>query len=330
MDAVFALRAEGKPELEASNGRNATEVPAPLPSPERVRSGAVKAMGASLERLASQARAAEDIATGTAVAELDPGLIDGSFVADRVSDVTDPTFEALIESIRDSGQQVPILVRPHPRETDRYQIAYGHRRVRAVAALGRRVRAIVQDLTDAQLVVAQGKENLERRDLSYIERAFFARRLEEMSFPRDVICAAMGVHRPDVSNFITVARRVPPDLVAAIGPAPKAGGPRWRKLADLLSKTGRKRIDALLRKPEFQAKQTDERFQAVLETISPTRDEPSGAQIWSDDEGRRLVRFQRVGSHFTLSIDEKLEPELGEFLIGQLPDILAAYRASKE
>ncbi len=84
----------------------------------------------------------------------------------------------LVEAIREQGQQVPILVRPHPDRPGRYQVAFGHRRLRAVAEIGIPVRAVVRDLTDEQLVVAQGQENNERRDLSYIEKARFAQKLQ--------------------------------------------------------------------------------------------------------------------------------------------------------
>jgi len=346
MDAVFAARpaaavpavARATPQdaLEASNERTSEKGSThPLeasnpPSPSRIRSGAIAAMGASLEQLASRAQAAESIESGSAIVELEPNLIDGSFVADRVSDATDPTFEALIESIRESGQHVPILVRPHPKASDRFQIAYGHRRARAAEKLGIRVRAVVRALTDAELVVAQGKENLDRRDLSYIERAFFALRLEALSFPRDVICSAMGVHKPDLSNFITVARMLPEDIVSAIGPAPKAGGPRWRLLADRMKEGGRKRLDVILRDPEFQTKSTDERFLAVFGVLAPKAMPGRAMQPWTDEQGRELARVSRSGRRFTLSIDEKMQPEFGEYLLGRLPEILAAHRAKKD
>ena len=50
----------------------------------------------------------------------------------------------------------------NPQQEGRYQIAYGHRRLRAAIELGRPVRAIVKPLTDEQLVVAQGQENSAR------------------------------------------------------------------------------------------------------------------------------------------------------------------------
>ena len=166
--------------------------------------------------------------------ELDPALVDPSFVADRLS-ITSESQEVLIEQIRDHGQQVPILVRPYPGRPGEYQVAYGHRRLSAVRALGAKVRAVVRDLTDAQFVVSQGQENNARTDLSYIERAYFARKLEEGGFDRTVIMAALGVDKAALSKMISLTKRLPPKLIEAIGAAPATGRRRWEELADLLS-----------------------------------------------------------------------------------------------
>ncbi|WP_082172955.1 plasmid partitioning protein RepB [Methylobacterium platani] len=338
LDAIFQtgpLPAVPSPveSLEASNGPSdgsnpPLEASNPLPAP-RIRSGAVAAMGSALEHLASRAEVAEQIETGSAIVELDAELLDGSFVADRVSDATDPTLDTLVESIRESGQQVPILVRPHPSKPGRYQIAFGHRRARACRALRRPVRAVVRPLTDAELVVAQGKENLDRRNLSYIERAFFAFRLEALTFTRDVICAAMGVHKPDVSNYITVARTVPEHVVAAIGPAPKAGGPRWRALAELIRTAPPNKVDRILGDPNFQRRPTDERFAELLEALAPKADVKK-VEVWKDETGRKLARVERGDQRFILSLDEKLEPSFGNYLLGRLPELLADFKAGKD
>src|SRR5271163_124473 len=99
---------------------------------DRVRTGAVAAIGSSLKELTEGAQAAArlqaQIGAGLAVVELDPAEIDASMVSDRLTAEVDPGFDDLVESIRTAGQQVPILVRPKDR---RYQIAYGRRRMRA-------------------------------------------------------------------------------------------------------------------------------------------------------------------------------------------------------
>lgn len=133
-------------------------------SPERVRSGAIAAMGASLQEMTEGSRIAaklqEQLASGSTVIDLDPVLIDSSAVSDRITIDIDPGFETLVESMRENGQQVPILVRPQPAAPGRFQIAYGRRRLKAAAHLGKPVRAIVQQLTDNELVIAQGKSTL--------------------------------------------------------------------------------------------------------------------------------------------------------------------------
>ncbi len=288
-------------------------------------------MSASLARFAASAGAATAIEEGSAIAELDPELIDSSFVMDRIADATDPSLTDLIESFRESGQQVPILVRPHPEHPGRFQIAYGHRRVRAAAALGRPVRAVVRSLSDAELIVAQGKENLDRRDLSYIERAFFAMRLEELGFARDLICAAMGVHKPDVSNYITVARTIPEGIVGAIGPAPKAGGPRWRTLADRIKTAGRNQVQAILGQPGFRERTTDARFVTLLDALAPkSPSQTRRPEVVKDVAGRKFARVEQTADRFDLSIDRKVEPEFGAYLRTRLPEILAEFKAGKD
>jgi ParB family chromosome partitioning protein len=226
---AFAAANPPPPEPEFAAANAGAQEPRP---PERSRSGPVRAMSSTLRGLAARADAAAEIEAGTVVVEIEPERIDDSFIADRVADAHDPGLAALVESIRESGQQVPILVRPHPEKSERYQVAYGRRRIQAARRLARPVRAVVRPLSDAELVVAQGKENLERQDLSYIERAFFALRLEEHGFPRATITAAMGVGKGDLSTLISVARTVPAEIVRAIGPAPAAGRPRWMLLAE--------------------------------------------------------------------------------------------------
>ena len=191
--------------------------------------GAIGAVTRSIQGLKSAASEAEQIkaklASGHAVVELDPALFDPSPIVDRIADDRTSPSE-LIELIRASGQQVPILARPHPDTPGRYQIAYGHRRVGAARALGRPVRAVIRQLTDAELVIAQGQENSARRDLSFIERALYAARLEEAGFDRETIMAALNVDKTGLSRLISAAVKIPRDLIEAIGPAPKVGRDR--------------------------------------------------------------------------------------------------------
>lgn len=244
-------------------------------SPLRAASGAVKAMGLSLNTIAREAEEArhlrQALEEGERVLSLPTSRIEASFVSDRLSagEIDDPQFAELVESMRDSGQQVPILVRPHPAEEGRFQVAYGHRRLRAAATLGIEVKALVRALSDDQLVLAQGKENAERRNLSFIERAVFARTLVARSFDRRLIGDALAVQKSELSRLLQVADGVPETVILAIGPAPKAGRERWMKLVELFGTKGASEAAAdEIGRATFRTADTDRRFELVLARLA--------------------------------------------------------------
>jgi len=234
--------------------------------------GVVGAMSESFEAMAADLRdAKEKIETGDLVVEISTDLIDPSFITDRIGDGGD--MEEFVNSIRDHGQRTPILLRPHPELEGRYQIAFGHRRYRALKILGRPVKAMVKALTDNELVVAQGQENQSRLDLSYIERAIFAARLEARKFQRDVICSALNVDKTEVSRMISVATVLPDELIEVIGPAQKTGRRKWMELAKTVEQfdwqSEKDRILATCR--EGGVVDSDERFDLVLRSLSRPR-----------------------------------------------------------
>ena len=265
------------------------------------------------------------------VVEVDTALIDRSIVPDRMQGAT-ADHAALVASIRKQGQQVPVLLRPHVGEPGRYQIAYGHRRVDAVREIGIPARAIVRQLSDAELVVAQGTENSARKDLSFIERATFGAILEDRGFGRDTIMAALSVDKTELSRLISVARSVPIDVIHAIGPAPRAGRRRWMDLSDRLSNgDGKTTFTCITESDEFRAiEESDKRFAVFLEAVALKLGKTRKPEVWTDSKGRRLARIERAKDRFVLSLDAKLEPQFGDYLLERLPEILTAFQCREE
>lgn len=297
-----------------------------------VRSGAVGAMGRSLGRIAHAAEEARAmVAAGDRVVELDPALIEPSFVSDRLA--TSPEDHAnLVALIRERGQQVPILVRPHPERPGRYQVAYGHRRLRAATDLGRPVRAVVKAMSDEDLVVAQGQENSARTDLSYIERARFAIALEDRGFERSVIMSALSLEKTQLSRLIAIGRAVPPHVLSAIGAAPKAGRPRWSALVEALGRSNAAAVaDRTISNAEFQVLDSDGRFARLLAALTaPTR--PSRrikAAAWKNPTGKPVVRISQNARQTHLIVDDAIEPNFGAFLIENLPQLYQAFNARR-
>ncbi|HTR15788.1 MAG TPA: plasmid partitioning protein RepB [Acetobacteraceae bacterium] len=316
---------------------DAAQSPSPeVPAAPRVASGAVRAMGLEVGRLAEEARSADalrqQIESGTAVLDLPTDRIDPSFVADRFSRTEDTDYRALVESIRETGQQVPILVRPHPTADGRYQIAYGHRRHAAAAELGRPVRAIVRVLHDDELVIAQGQENGERRDLSFIERALFAAELQRRGFGRATLNGALGVHTAEMTRLLAVAAMIPEELIRRIGPAPKAGRQRWQELARECDRPGgQEALAALLDQRSLQVLPSDRRFDAVIAGMRRQGAASPAAtpevNIVTDAQGREIARLEHLPEGLRVTFAERVAPGISAFVARELRHVFARYQA---
>ncbi|WP_309085714.1 plasmid partitioning protein RepB [Chelativorans sp.] len=294
----------------------------------RVLAGPVRTMGLALDRMDQQARELQEaLKSGEKVVELDPALIDSSIVRDRLEgEVLED--DDLVKSIEANGQEVPILVRQHPRFEGRYQVAYGHRRLQAVRLLNRKVRAVVRPLTDDELVIAQGIENTARRDLSYIERAVFASSLEARGFARSVIMQALSTDKTELSKLLSVAKSVPDDLVKAIGAAPATGRRRWLDLAEKLAgerplKTAREAV----RTDRFRSLDSDERFMLVLAAVSQKARPASTLKEWKPKNGATAAKIKDNGK--TLSLSLTSQDGFGGYLADRLDELYADWQTQR-
>jgi ParB family chromosome partitioning protein len=298
---------------------------------QRVASGAVRSLKdtfSEVERDYEELK--RRVAEGALPIDLDPSLIDPSPFADRFADQDLSALEALKTSFSEHGQEIPILVRNHPSETGRYQIAYGHRRVRAANELGIKVKAYVRELGDDRLVVAQGIENSAREDLTFIERSIFALKLEDGGFDRTLIQMALSVDRQEASKLINVGRAVPGWLTEAIGRAPKIGRPRWQELADILKADG---VDVKARKAtndkSFSHKSSDDRFIAVLRAVKAV-DKPNSvrptALIAKSVDGEEIATLAVTGKVCKIQIDRDRDAAFANFVMDRIPDLYENFR----
>jgi ParB family chromosome partitioning protein len=314
--------------LSSLHGDGKQEASAPPPhSRPFLDAGKSKPMAAvtrTLGDLNDRSRRANEIerklAEGQSVIDLEPALVEPSFVQDRIPG----GIEGLISSIKDQGQQVPILVRPHPENPGRYQVAFGHRRLRAVTQLGLAVKAVVRDLTDEQLVIAQGQENNEREDLSFIEKALFASRLKER-FSREVIMSSMSLDKSTLSIMLQMVDVLPHELIEAIGAAPGVGRPSWQQLADLIAKADQP-SDTIGFARSLVALPSEERFKQTLSYLKPKRLERGLPTVMSTPGGARLAQLKNNKSKLEIVIDKKATPDFVSFVLEQLPALFEAHQ----
>lgn len=334
---VFANLRKPAAESAVPSPTGPEEQPVKRPSPVRPLLGAptqvsgggvspVGVLGKTLGELRDRSKRAEEIEqqllAGETIVKLDPKTIEPSFIRDRMT-LKDAKFDSLVESMR-NGQQVAILVRPHPEKPGKYQTAYGYRRTMAADVLGVLVDAVVRQMTDEELIKAQGQENNERKDLSYIEKARFASQLTKR-FPREFVMSTLSVHKSDLSNMIAVVEKIPEDLVEAIGPADGAGRRQWLTLAERLTGPGPiRKANSMTKEDSFTVLSSTERLQAILAALKPVRQ--SDRDVLRSESGDELGQIVKSTRKITISIDRKASPEFAEFVIEQMPRLAKEYR----
>lgn len=297
--------------------------------------GASKSMKVSIDNLAENSKR---LLEGETIVEIDPQLIDVSFVSDRLSD-DDVAFDELKASIAAGRQDTPVLLRPHPEADGRYMIVFGHRRVRVASALGRKVRAVVKPMDDVAHILAQGQENTARADLSFIEKALFAKSLLDMGQAKDVIQSALTIDGTLLSRMLSVAQNVPRHVIEQIGPAKQIGRDRWEDFKKLASEPSNYKIlKRALEFDGFQNLDSDARFEFLHSKLAEagrapkrrkTRATPK-KRTWTAGKGRIKGVIGRSGKAFSISLTAQDSTEFGDFLSGRLDQLYSEFLATKE
>ncbi|EDQ03504.1 MULTISPECIES: plasmid partitioning protein RepB [Sulfitobacter] len=260
----------------------------------------------------------------SAIRELDPSLIDDWGPKDRLDGFTAVNseddgdgFETLRSSIKDDGQQVPILVRRAGTE-GRFEIIYGRRRLQACRELGLKVRANVQDLDDATALLAKGLENAARRNLSFYEKARFAAVIRAAGHDTKTIRQVLSLSASGLSHLTKVTDNIPDDVGDQIGAAPKSGRPKWTALAEAFAskKVNAASSFAILSKLNAELS-SDDRLEQLMREITQRGARPSegreatpvpGVTIKSG-RGSIAMSIKRAGENaaFAEWLDRELE-----------------------
>ncbi len=269
----------------------------------RYTTGAIGAVSQSIADLKSRS-----------VIEVDPRMIDTAGLHDRLD--ADDNLTALVDSIREYGQQVPVLLRPNPNDAERYQVVYGRRRVAALKQLAQPVKALVRVLDDRELVIAQGQENSARKDLTFIEKANFARQMRDGGYDRKVICDALHMDKTLISRMLSVADRTPLPLIVAIGSAPGIGRDRWLALADLLEQADSDGVALAL------GDTSDKRFNAVIRGLIQPKPKPAPqVETLRNEQGTTIATANRKAGRVVLTIDSKTADGFDDWLVTHLAEI---------
>ncbi|KSV72373.1 hypothetical protein N183_26265 [Sinorhizobium sp. Sb3] len=301
---------------------------APAPSP-RVGAGVVGAAHRAIDDIRAERdrlKAIVEAGAGT-ILDLDPAFIDPSPYPDRLPDDDAGDFETFKRSIESEGQKVPIQVRRHPSSSGRYQIVYGHRRWRAARELGRAVRALEVEISDLDLVVAQGIENASRQDLTWIERTLFASRMDNAGIKARNIYAALSIADAELARMRSVYRAIPADVIEAIGRAPKVGRPRWLEFAKTIASDSGSLavVRQVLTDAGDGVSVSDQRFQRAFEAIKPSAPSRENRTELSNSAGKKLGAWKVSPKELRISVDGPVGQEFVKFVGQELPALVERF-----
>ena len=129
-------------------------------------------------------------------------------------------LDELADSIRQVGLLEPIMVRP---KDDHYEVVVGERRYRAAQQAGLdKVPVIIRDYTDDQIMGLNLIENIQREDLSAVEKGKLCKQLLE-KFPskypsQAALAKSLGITSNDtITSWLKVAD-MPPEIQRRIAP----------------------------------------------------------------------------------------------------------------
>lgn len=258
--------------------------------------GAAKQVVRSIEDLAENSKR---LMEGEAIVELDPDVVDASFVSDRLSDEGEEYLE-LKQAIQGSGQSTPILVRPSSTDGKRYMVVFGHRRLKVARELRTTVKAVVKNLDDITSVIAQGQENSARSNLSFIERAYFAQNLLSNGMTKEVVRSSLAIDEAMLSKMLGVVEAVPDAVIKELGASKKIGRDKWLSLRQLvLTPALLKAANEFVGTSEFQQLPEHKRFDILHGYLKryknksdgrkPKSSSTSGKEWMSNDNSLNLV-----------------------------------------
>lgn len=299
--------------------------------------GASRSIISSIDEMAAHA---DKLLEGETIVEIDPDLVDESFARDRVNiDKSDyeTDYRQVLDSIRQSGQNTPALMRPHPSLPGRYMLVFGRLRHRAAKELGIKLRAVVKKMSDREHVIAQGQENNARANTSFIEKALFAADIIRNNYDTDnsTALAAIGVDKPTLSKMLSVAS-LEPKLVEAIGRAKGIGRDRWYELKLLLDKPGNIEIALAVAHDAGVAElSSEEKFERVTTTLKARKGKRLQKQhvdekSWSLSKNAVKVSTRDTGRSFTLALKSKDATSFGAFVSRRLERLYEEFLETEE
>ena len=143
------------------------------------------------------------VADGTQIMQiLIENLLPSHFQPRHIFD--DSALNDLADSIREKGVLQPLLVRPAPNQTSKYEIIAGERRFRASKMAGlTQLPVIIKEFDDKAALEIALIDNLQRENLNPLEEAkAYVPLMKEFDYTQEELARVVGKSRSYVANMM--------------------------------------------------------------------------------------------------------------------------------
>lgn len=307
----------------------------PATKPGYGMTGAAKTVVRSIEEMAENTKKLMD---GETIIEINPHDLDSSILSDRLS-TNDDEYENLKIAIRAQGQSTPILVRPHPVDSARYMIVFGHRRARVAKDLGTNVKAVIKQLDDVTSAIAQGQENNARSNLSFIERAYFAHNMLSQGMDKDIVKSSISIDDAMLSKMLSVIDTVPNDIIKTVGAAKKIGRDKWLNFRQILLNPAYLKVaqDHVLSET-FNMLDVEDRFDALHDFMKRYKTKSASKTIkaakieksWSSNDNSVKFTMNQKAKKIVIEFSSTQALPFSDWLSGRLDILFDQYQNTKK
>lgn len=171
-------------------------------------------------------------------------------------------IKELAESIKNFGVIQPLTVRP---KDEIYELIAGERRLRASKYLGlEKVPVIIKELSDQETAEISLVENLQRRDLDFIEEATaYARLLADFNLTQKELAARVGKSQSTVANKLRILK-LPRKVLSQLA-APGVTERHARALLRLADEDIQLKVVRKIKEKGLTVRETGELIEEILE-----------------------------------------------------------------
>ena len=209
-----------------------------------------------------------------------------------------------------------------------FEPVYGRRRIAACRRLGVPVKAHVTELDDEALIIAQGLENSERLENSFIEKASFIVQLRDAGYEAQVIGRAIGIQNAEISRMTKVVRETPAELITAIGPAHGIGRRQWAMVAKAATGLSDRKTEALIKEIAAIPVSSD-RFMSALKSLTEKAPAPPAEDKQTVVADGQLA-FTRRPQRVDMKVTNKQDAAFLDWIIQNGETLYKNWKAEKD